>query len=143
MFNYFDGSDQTLGLIDIGIGTSNPNRSYNPLDWNGIINRGFDLASQAFQSFGGRTVGTQTYGSGGQIFAINTQNQGGGYSGNPYGSMTAEQIAAYQRAQSRVGGTIGSGVDGIFDWLMENPLITFGGIAAIYLLMREPPRRRS
>jgi len=115
----------------------------NPLDWNGIINRGFDLASQAFQSFGGQTVGTQTYGSGGQVFAINAQNQGGGYTANPYAGMTAEQITALQSAQrGGVGSTLGGGIDGIFNWLMANPLITFGGIAGIYLLMREPPRRR-
>ena len=105
------------------------------IDWNSIINRGFDLGSQFMQSYGGRTVGTQTYGSGGQIFAVQTKpsyDDGPVYTGVP---TNMQQVGG-------VGGTVGSGVDGIFNWLMSNPLITFGGIAALYLLFKEPPRRR-
>jgi hypothetical protein len=123
------------GEGNFGFGELVEGRSGSRIDWNSIINRGFDLGSQFMQSYGGKTVGTQTYGSGGQVFAVqakpayddsyqytvpsNVQTQGGG-----------------------VGSTVGGGVDGIFNWLMANPLITFGGVAALYLLFREPPRRR-
>lgn len=141
MFNRFDiGNDGTLGMYtppEIAGSSSMPR---NPIDWNGVINQGFALASQAFNSFGGQTVGTQfaTNRTQGGIFALQpTANQGGGGYQPTY---TPEQLAAMQGGG--VGGTIGGGVDGIFNWLMSNPLITFGGIAAIYLLMKEPPRSR-
>lgn len=104
------------------------------IDWNSIINRGFDLGSQFMQSYGGKTVGTQTYGSGGQIFAVQSKPS--------YDDGYQYTLPASVQPTGGVGGTVGSGVDGVFNWLMSNPLITFGGIAAIYLLFREPPRRR-
>lgn len=110
--------------------------NFGSIDWNSIINRGFDLGSQFMQSYGGRTVGTQTYGSGGQVFAVQSKpSYDDSYQYTvPTGGM--------QSVGGGVGGTVGSGVDGIFNWLMSNPLITFGGIAALYLLFKEPPRRR-
>lgn len=116
----------TMGAISEGSGG---------IDWNQIINRSFDLGSQFMQSYGGRTVGTQTYGSGGQVFAIQAKPS---YDDSYQYTLPN---AAVQTAGG-VGGTVGSGVDGIFNWLMANPLITFGGIAALYLLFKEPPRRR-
>ncbi len=118
-------SDDTLGSTVA---------SNNSIDWNNIISRGFDLGSQFMQSYGGRTVGTQTYGSGGQIFAIQARpTYDESYQYAPVGN---------QQLTGGVGGTVGSGIDGVFSWLMSNPIITFGGIAAVYLLFREPPRRR-
>jgi len=105
------------------------------IDWNQIINRSFDLGSQFMQSYGGRTVGTQTYGSGGQVFAIQAKPS---YDDSYQYTLPNAGV----QTTGGVGGTVGSGVDGIFNWLMANPLITFGGIAALYLLFREPPRRR-
>jgi hypothetical protein len=104
------------------------------IDWNAIINRGFDLGSQFMQSYGGRTVGTQTYGSGGQIFAVQAKPT--------YDDSYQYTVPTSVQQPGGVGGTVGSGVDGIFNWLMANPVITFGGIAALYLLFKEPPRRR-
>lgn len=128
MFNRFDiGNDGTMG---------------NPLDWNGIINQGFALASQAFNSFGGQTVGTQfaTNGTHGGIFALQPQaNQGGGGSQtNPYAGMSPEQIAAYW-SKNRPGG-LDSGLDAAIKWIGNNPLIIVGVGVGAYLLMKEPPR---
>lgn len=106
------------------------------IDWNSIINRGFDLGSQFMQSYGGRTVGTQTYGSGGQVFAVQAKPA---YDDSYQYTMPAN---TNMQGGGGVGSTVGGGVDGIFNWLMANPLITFGGIAGLYLLFREPPRRR-
>ena len=108
--------------------------NFGDIDWNAIINRGFDLGSQFMQSYGGKTVGTQTYGSGGQIFAVQSKPS--------YDDSYQYTVPTNVQQPGGVGGTVGSGVDGIFNWLMSNPLITFGGIAALYLLFREPPRRR-
>jgi hypothetical protein len=108
--------------------------NFGDIDWNSIINRSFDLGSQFMQSYGGRTVGTQTYGSGGQIFAVQTKPS--------YDDSYQYAVPTNVQQSAGVGGTVGGGVDGIFNWLMANPVITFGGIAALYLLFKEPPRRR-
>jgi hypothetical protein len=41
-----------------------------------------------------------------------------------------------------LGGGLGSGLDGIVNWITQNPLIVLGVGVGFYLLMREPPRRR-
>lgn len=117
-----------------GLGEDLGARKPPSIDWNTIISRGFDLGSQFMQSYGGKTVGTQTFGSGGQVFAVQAK---------PTYDDSYQYTMPVANAQAGgVGGTVGSGIDGIFNWLMSNPLITFGGAAALYLLFREPPRRR-
>ena len=125
--------DGTFGLIDFSGGSSGGG-----INWNNVLNQGFALASQAFNSFGGKTVGTQfaSNPSAGGVFALQSQPA---YDDTYQYTPAAGQI---QTTAGGVGGTVGSGVDGIFNWLMSNPLITFGGIAGLYLLFREPPRRR-
>lgn len=115
------------------------------INWNNVINQGFALASQAFNSFGGAHTGTQFgVNSSGGIFALTPArtNYDDGYQYSLSAQQQAALLAANRTGVSGVGGTVGSGVDGIFNWLLSNPLITFGGIAALYLLFREPPRRR-
>lgn len=138
MFNSFDG---TLSANFYEDRVSNPRR----IDWNAIINQGFAFGSQALNSFGGRTVGTQ-FGynpTQGGVFAIQpsaTQGYSGGYTEYPYSQMTpAQQQQAYQRS---LGGGVGSGVDGILQWASDNPMIVLGGAVALYLLFKEPPRGR-
>lgn len=133
--------DETLGNAWASWGaalTSSAPRS-GGIDWNAIISRGFDLGSQAMQSFGGRTVGTQTYGSSSGVMAINAQPQSGGYDQ----AALAQQYAllAAQR-DGGPGSTIGGGVDGVLNWMLANPVYPLVGVAALYLLFREPPRRR-
>lgn len=107
------------------------------IDWNNVINQGFALASQGFNAFGGQNTGTQFAQGSGGIFALTSRPS---YDDSYRYTPTTQQYAVANSAG--VGGTVGSGVDGIFNWLMSNPLITFGGIAGLYLLFREPPRRR-
>lgn len=116
--------DETLGAID----------------WNNIINRGFDIGSQALQSFGGRTVGTQTYGSSGQVFAINSQPQSGGYNGFD-GAAYAQQIAALQ-AQRSGGLGFDDAAGSVVGFVSRNPLLVGAVVLGAYLLFREPPKRR-
>lgn len=115
--------DGTFGLISEG-GSG--------IDWNNIINRGFDLGSQFMQSYGGATVGTQTYGSGGQVFAVTNQQPTQQY--QPY-VPTGGQVQG-----GSVGNTVGSGLDGILSFVMTPiGLIVVGG--AILLFMKPPARR--
>jgi hypothetical protein len=109
------------------------------IDWSAIISRGFDLGSQAIAAWGRNPTTQSAYDPrNNSVFQL-SPNQSGSYS-SPYSNLTPQQLAALQ--SGGVGSTVGSGVDGIFNWLMSNPVITFGGLAALYLLFREPPRRR-
>lgn len=117
------------------------------IDWNGIINQAFGIGSHAISAFSGKNSGTQIgYNpQSGSVFAIQQSQPIRNFDDTGY--YTEQQQYAIANAQRNaaaagVGGTVGSGVDGVFNWLMANPLITFGGIAALYLLMKEPPRRR-
>ena len=116
--------DGTLGAIsEGGLG----------IDWNNIINRGFDLGSQFMQSYGGQTVGTQTYGSGGQVFAVTNNQPTQQYA--PYVPTAGVQVPG-----GSVGGTVGSGLDGILNFVMTPiGLVVVGG--AILLFMRPPGRK--
>lgn len=144
MFNGFDGG---LGISVPAVasaGASVASLNSNPLNWNNIINQGFAIGSQLIGAFGKNPTQQVAYNTSQGIFAIgNTQGQPQyAQVQNPYAGLTTQQIAALQSGQSGIGSSVGSGIDGIFNWLMSNPLITFGGIAGLYLLMREPPRRR-
>lgn len=137
------GDDETMGIPIGGVETYSSG-----INWNNIINQGFGIGSQLISAFSGQHGGTQIgYNPASQsVFAItptrSNYDDGPVYASanSPYATLTPQQVAALQ--QGGVGSTVGSGVDGIFNWLMSNPLITFGGIAALYLLFREPPRRK-
>lgn len=135
--------DETLGNVwsqwGSAFASSAPRSS--GIDWNAIISRGFDLGSQAMQSFGGRTVGTQTYGSSGQVFAINSQPQSGGYASGFDGSAYAQQIAALQ-AQRSGGLGFDDAAGSVVSFISRNPLLVGGVVLGAYLLFREPPKRR-
>lgn len=136
MFNTFDlAGNGTLGFTFDS--TFTPPRT--PLDWNNIINQGFAIGSQIIGAFGRNPTTQIGYNPAtGGIFAIGGQQQVPPYQ-NPYAGLTADQV---RQLQGGVGSTVGGGIDGIVNWLLANPVITFGGIAALYLLFREPPRRR-
>lgn len=139
-----NGEQGTLGLLmplpDDWPMPSNSNvqvtTSSRPPNWLSVFNTSAALASQAIGAWG-RNPTTQI-GSGG-VFQIGGGATAGNFP-NPYSGLTPQQLSAMQ--SGGVGGTIGGGVDGIVNWLMANPVITFGGIAALFLLFREPPRRR-
>jgi len=69
----------------------------------------------------------------------------------PQGSqqmITPQEAADYAAGQQLAlrnnspGGALGSGVDGIINYALANPLYVFLGIGAVYLLFREPPKGR-
>src|SRR5687767_527722 len=116
----------------------------NSINWNNIINQAFGIGSQAISAFSGRNTGTQIgYNPASQsIFAIQPNPRTSFDDGPVYYAQGQPGVPAGYGPQGGVGGTVGSGVDGIFNWLMSNPLINCGDIAALYLLFKEPPRRR-
>ena len=133
------GEDYTLGVDNLSNQSSVP-KSGSSIDWGNVINQGFALASQAFNSFGGRTVGTQ-FGynpTKGGIYALAVP----AYEGPGGGIGDATRTAQKNEEDRGPGSTLGSGLDGVLGWLMANPVITFGGVAALYLLFKEPPRRK-
>lgn len=141
MFNEF-GFDGNLGFETFNAfedHASNPN----PINWNAIIQQAFAVGSHAISAFSGQNTGTQVgYNTGqGGVFAIqpNVQNAGGGYSGAPV--YTPEQLAML----SRNNGNGGIGEDAfasITEFVQKYPVQIGAGVLALYLLMREPPKRR-
>jgi len=125
--------------------------SYNPgteypssgggLDWQSIINQGFGAASQIFSAWGRNP--TQQTGVGGIPI-------GGGYSPSQIlgaaGQLTRNPTNVVPNNgvnnSGGIGNTVGSGLDGIFNWAATNPVPVFIGIAGLFLLFREPPRGR-
>jgi hypothetical protein len=124
--------------------TNNPNSR--PPNWLTVFNSSVGLASQAIAAWG-RSPSTQVasgYNSGVfTIQAIHPANFDDRLPMSPYPQyQTAQNATVLGQGVYGPGSTIGGGIDGIFNWLLSNPLITFGGIAALFLLFREPPRRR-
>lgn len=139
-----DSTFEGLGMPLIGGGDDETmGESSFKINWNDIINQAFGIGSQAISAYSGQNTGTQIgYNPQSQsVFAIhqNPRNFDDRVGGYPQ-TYTPQQYAAMQ--QGGAGATVGGGIDGIFNWLMANPVITFGGIAALYLLFKEPPRRR-
>ncbi len=138
---FFEQSNTLAGSENTFEGLAGDMETMDGIDWNNIINQAFGVGSQAISAFSGRNSGTQIgYNPASQsVFAIQASNTRG-FDETPIYYAQGQQQAGY--GPQGVGGTVGSGVDGIFNWLMSNPLITFGGIAGLYLLFKEPPRRR-
>lgn len=135
----FNGFDNSLGMIDFSIG-NNISTGQNSLNWNNIINQGFAIGSQLIGAFGRNPTQQIGYNQSQGIFAIGQPTQVSYQQNNPYANMSPTQIQAYQQAS--IGGGVGSGIDSTIAWATKNPLLVFGGIAAVFLLFREPPRRR-
>jgi hypothetical protein len=135
---------QPWGLpnVDIQGGGVRINTGGGGINWMDIINRGFDVGSQAIGAWGRNPSQ--------QVGNYATKGIGGGYApaavqqySNPYANMTPAQQQALIAAQGGgVGSTVGSGVDGMFDWMQRNPLPVFLGIGAAFLLFMKPPGRR-
>lgn len=139
----FDVQDQynNIGWTEPGYsGTEYPN-SGGGLDWQSIINQGFGAASQIFAAWGRNP--TQQTGVGGMPI-------GGGYSpsqilgaaGSMVRNTTPVNNVGSVPNSGGIGNTVGSGLDGIFNWAATNPVPVFIGIAGLFLLFRQPPGRR-
>lgn len=134
--------DGNFGLINpaaLGGGSSN---SSNGIDWNSIINQSFAIGSQAIAGWGRNPTTQIAHNQSQGVFAIqsnpNQSYQQQTY--NPYANMTPAEYEQYKK--NTLGGGLGSGLDQTIKWATENPMIVFAAIAGVYLLMREPPKRR-
>ena len=121
----------------------NPNTR--PPNWLTVFNQSVGLASQAISAWGrnpSTQVGQQYSGGVFTIQAIrpaydDTTMYQRGIQTNPYAGFTPDQLAALQR-----GGAAEDALGSIGNFVSAHPLMVFGGIAALFLLFKEPPRRR-
>ena len=111
------------------------------IDWNSIIRQAIATGDHAISAFSGAHTGTQVgVNAQGGIFSITPSydeatlyNRGlNPVTGYPYAST---QYPAQQGVAEDALGSIGN-------FVSQHPLMVFGGIAALLLLMREPPRSR-
>lgn len=140
-YNAASGGTDTMGFLDFGFEDfGNPNGGHG-IDWQSIINAGFSIGSQAIGAWGHNP--TQQINVGG--FPV-----GQGYSPQAIlqaqAANTAAQNAALYAQQHGGAGAGGVGLDdaatSITSFITRNPLLVAGGVLGLFLLMREPPRRR-
>lgn len=105
-------------------------QSNSPSTWDKV----FSLGSQAIAGFAPNST-IQTVG--GQVPIYDPTGGTGG------GRASQVQFDSTMQTQNNsVGQGIGSGIDGIFQWAMANPIIPIGAGVMLYLLFKEPPGRR-
>lgn len=136
-------SDGTMG-IDWGSIASNVSGAIGAagggsgINWTNVINQGFGIGSQAISAFSGQNSGTQIgYNPASQsVFAITPSNQlsPGGYA--PYPASAGSQ------GFGPSGGVAEDAFGSLTGFVSRNPLIIAAGALGVYLLMKEPPRRR-
>lgn len=112
-----------------------------PINWNAVINQGIALGSHAISAFSGQHTGTQIgYNvSQGGVFAITPRYDETPYYGGGYGNLSPQQLAALQAAQ---GGVAEDALGSITRFVSDHPIMIGGIVLGLYLLNREPPRRR-
>ena len=134
MFNEF-GFDGNLGFDTFEDPVSNPS-----INWNAIIQQAFALGSHAISAFSGQNTGTQIgYNPNqGGVFAIQPNIAAGGNVGNQPIYQTPEQLA-YQRKQA---GLLEDAGGGIMAFIEKYPIPIAGGVLALFLLFKDPPRSR-
>jgi hypothetical protein len=135
----FSSIGTTLSNVLPQIQASLPRPQMTTLDK--FLTTGSSIGSQLIAAFGQRPTQQVSYGTPTIIpNLINQQPQQQQY----YAPTQQQQQAAMQQyyAANTPGAGIGSGIDGIFDWIQQNPMIVIAGAAGFYLLMRQPPGRR-
>jgi hypothetical protein len=114
------------------------------IDWNSIINQGFAIGSQAIGAFGKRPTTQVAAGQGG-IFAINAPNATYSNGVPPgYYQLAAQQqtaaLLAAQQNRNRLG--VDDAIGSILSYIERNPLFVGAIVLGLFLLFKEPPRRR-
>ena len=144
----FFNTDNTLGdLFDFGFGfdgtpntnTTTTTESRDP-HWLDIFNTASGLASQIIAAIGKRP--TTQIGVGGVTALPNSLGQTGYYGTGQYPTTQQNPYGASQNVGQSVGSSLGSGLDGVFNWAVQNPLLVGGFALGVFLLFRDPPRRR-
>lgn len=126
---------------------SNPNPSFanssgSGIDWNALIPQWNAIGSQAIAAWG-RNPTQQIAGS--NVFGI-----GQGYSpaainasqAQIQSAIASQNAGPYATRPGTTGTGIGSGVDGIINWVGQNPLPVLVGVVGLVLLFRQPPGKR-
>jgi len=134
---FFDG---TMGDWPV----YNPNGR--PPNWLTVFNQSVGLASQAISAWGGNpsTQIGQQYSGG--VFTIQGLRPVYDDRMVPYANSGTQIPMNYggqpQNVGSAVGRGVGSGIDAALAWATSNPMFVIGTGLALYLLFKEPPRRR-
>lgn len=133
-------NNPVIGNVNIGTGgsSSSSSSSNNGGTFGAII-------SLISQGLGGwtRNPTSQIVVNGGQVSALPTFQAQANMSVPQYQTYSPPLgSTAVGTPAASAGGAVGSGIDGILQWAMANPLFVFLGIGGMFLLFREPPRRR-
>lgn len=145
LFGGYTGADNTdwfdgVGGFSYSMGSSgaSPLGGGTTFDWDGYINRGFDLASQAIAR-GGKYPTQQD--------SWNSQfGSPYGYSGGNMGALGQQQLTAQQQAAllaaQRNGGIAEGTASSIGRFISQNPTTTLLLAGGALLLFMKPPGRR-
>lgn len=114
-----------------------------PIDWQSVINQGFAIGSQIVGAIGKRPTTQIASGQSG-IFAVNPP--AGAYSEMPpgyYQLASQQQTAALLAAQqNRSGLGADDALGSVLSFVQRNPLFVGAIALGLFLLFKEPPRRR-
>lgn len=113
------------------------------IDWQRIIDQAFATGSQAINAYSGRTGGVQ----------VGYNPQQGGIFAIQQTSPVYDEAAIYARGgvapygvnpytQGPQGGAAEDALGSVANFVSQHPIWVFGGLAALYLLYRQPPHRR-
>lgn len=115
-----------------------------PIDWQSVINQGFAVGSQAIAAFG-KKPSTQVAAGPGGVFSINPANPT--YSQVPPGyydiaaqQQTAALLAAQQQNRNGLGAD--DAIGSVLQFVQRNPLFVGAIALGLFLLFKEPPKRR-
>lgn len=134
---FFDG---TMGDWPV----YNPNTR--PPNWLTVFNQSVGLASQAISAWGRNPSAQIQQQYSGGVFTI--QGLRPVYDDRlvPYANSGTQVPMNYggqpQNVGSAVGMGVGTGIDAALGWATSNPMFVIGAGLALYLLFKEPPRRR-
>lgn len=114
-----------------------------PIDWQSIINQGFAIGSQAIGAWGKRPTTQVASGQGG-IFSINPANPSYGEVPPGYYQLASQQQTAALLAAQQARGGLGAddAIGSALGFVQRNPLFVGAIVLGLYLLFKEPPRRR-
>ncbi len=134
------GSGPIIGNVTIGT-TQGSSSSSGSGSNNGTFGAIISLISQGLGGWT-RNPTSQIVVNGGQVTALPTYQAQANMSVPQYQTYSPPLGSQVGVPAASAGGAVGSGIDGILQWATANPIFVFLGIGGLFLLFREPPRRR-
>lgn len=125
------------GATPITIRVPVSNNGNAPYWWDAVTS----LVSQGISAFGGAHTGTQVVSSGNRVTAITNPvpvNGQPGYAGGA-GDPAYQAYLVNRSSSGGIGNDLGTGLQGLLNTALNNPVYLIGGALALYLLFRQPP----